>query len=158
MLQLVRRAALAVTILGFIAAAPAYAHETLKLEAPKPLLAPTPPMGWNSWNKFTCNINEALVRKQADAMVASGMKDAGYQYIVIDDCWQKSRDADGNIVADPERFPSGIKALADYVHSRGLKFGLYSDAGALTCGGRPGSAGHEFQDARQYAKWGVDYL
>ena len=139
-------------------AGPAFGHETLKLEAPKPLLAPTPPMGWNSWNKFGCNINEALVRQQADAMVASGMKDAGYQYIVIDDCWQKSRDADGNIVADPERFPSGIKALADYVHSKGLKFGLYSDAGALTCGGRPGSAGHEFQDARQYAKWGVDYL
>lgn len=158
MLRLVRHATLAVTLLGVIAAAPAYAHETLKLEAPKPLLAPTPPMGWNSWNKFACNINEELVRKQADAMVASGMKDAGYQYIVIDDCWQKSRDADGNIVADPERFPSGIKALADYVHSKGLKFGLYSDAGALTCGGRPGSAGHEFQDARQYAKWGVDYL
>ncbi|KQV59540.1 alpha-galactosidase [Pelomonas sp. Root1217] len=99
-----------------------------------------------------------LIRQQADAMAASGMKDAGYQYIVIDDCWQKSRDADGNIQADPERFPSGIKALADYVHSKGLKFGLYSDAGSLTCGGRPGSAGHEFQDARQYAKWGVDYL
>ena len=100
-------------------AAPACAHETLKLDAPKPVLAPTPPMGWNSWNKFACNINEALVRKQADAMAASGMKDAGYRYIVIDDCWQKSRDADGNIVADPERFPSGIKALADYVHSKG---------------------------------------
>ncbi|NRF71663.1 glycoside hydrolase family 27 protein [Aquincola sp. S2] len=138
--------------------APAFGHETLKLEVPKPLLAPTPPMGWNSWNKFGCNINEALVRQQADAMAASGMKDAGYRYIVIDDCWQKSRDADGNIVADPERFPSGIKALADYVHAKGLKFGLYSDAGALTCGGRPGSAGHEFQDARQYARWGVDYL
>lgn len=139
-------------------AAPASAHETLKLDAPKPLLAPTPPMGWNSWNKFGCNVNEAIVRKQADAMAASGMKAAGYQYIVIDDCWQKSRDENGNIVADPERFPSGIKALADYVHSKGLKFGLYSDAGALTCGGRPGSAGREFQDARQYAKWGVDYL
>ena len=149
--------AAAVILLAAIAA-PAFGHETLKLDTPKPLLAPTPPMGWNSWNKFGCNINEALVRKQADAMAASGMKDAGYQYIVIDDCWQKSRDEGGNIVADPERFPSGIKALADYVHSKGLKFGLYSDAGALTCGGRPGSAGHEFQDARQYAKWGVDYL
>jgi len=153
-------------VAAFLAAAAALAafaahaagHETLKLDAPKPLLAPTPPMGWNSWNKFGCNINEALVRKQADAMAASGMKAAGYQYIVIDDCWQKSRDDEGNIVADPERFPSGIKALADYVHSKGLKFGLYSDAGALTCGGRPGSAGREFQDARQYAKWGVDYL
>jgi alpha-galactosidase len=138
--------------------APAFGHETLKLDAPKPLLALTPPMGWNSWNKFACDINEALVRKQADAMLASGMKAAGYRYIVIDDCWQKSRDADGNIVADAERFPSGIKALADELHAKGLKFGIYSDAGVLTCGGRPGSAGHEFQDARQYAKWGVDYL
>jgi alpha-galactosidase len=140
------------------AAAPAFAHETLKLDAPKPALASTPPMGWNSWNKFSCNVSEQLVRQQADAMADSGMKEAGYRYIVIDDCWQKSRDADGNIVADPERFPGGIKALAAYVHSKGLKFGLYSDAGSLTCGGRPGSAGREFQDARQYAKWGVDYL
>lgn len=138
--------------------ATAAAHETLRLEAPKPGLAPTPPMGWNSWNKFGCNVSEQLVRAQADAMVASGLRDAGYRYIVIDDCWQKSRDADGNIQPDPERFPSGMKALADYVHAKGLKFGLYSDAGVLTCGGRPGSAGHEFQDARQYAKWGVDYL
>ena len=148
----------AVSAILVAAAAPAAGHETLKLDAPKPLLAPTPPMGWNSWNKFGCNIDEVLVRKQADAMVASGMKAAGYQYLVIDDCWQKSRDENGNIVADPERFPSGIKALADDLHARGLKFGIYSDAGALTCGGRPGSAGHEFQDARQYAKWGVDYL
>jgi alpha-galactosidase len=139
-------------------AGPASAHETLKLDAAKPLLAPTPPMGWNSWNKFACNVSEQLIRQQADAMATSGMKAAGYQYIVIDDCWQKNRDADGNIMADAERFPSGIAALADYVHSKGLKFGLYSDAGALTCGGRPGSAGREFQDARQYAKWGVDYL
>jgi alpha-galactosidase len=148
----------AIVLFGCVAAGAAHAHETLKLDAPKPNLAPTPPMGWNSWNKFSCNVSEQLIRQQADAMAASGMKDAGYQYIVIDDCWQKSRDADGNIQADPERFPSGIKALADYVHSKGLKFGIYSDAGSLTCAGRPGSAGHEFQDARQYAKWGVDYL
>ena len=153
-----RRAALALVAVVATAALPAHAHETLKLDTPKPNLAPTPPMGWNSWNKFACNVSEQLIRQQADAMAASGMKAAGYQYIVIDDCWQKSRDADGNIQADPERFPSGIKALADYVHARGLKFGLYSDAGSLTCGGRPGSAGHEFQDARQYARWGVDYL
>lgn len=155
-----RHALLAVLTCAAASAAQAQTigHETLKLDAPKPNLAPTPPMGWNSWNKFKCDVSEKLIREQADAMVASGMKAAGYQYIVIDDCWQKSRDADGNIQADPERFPSGIKALADYVHSKGLKFGLYSDAGALTCGGRPGSAGHEFQDARQYAKWGVDYL
>lgn len=155
---LIQRIAHTLALASLLAALPAHAHETLKLDKPKPNLAPTPPMGWNSWNKFACNVSEKLIREQADAMAASGMKDAGYQYIVIDDCWQKSRDADGNIQADPERFPSGIKALADYVHSKGLKFGLYSDAGSLTCGGRPGSAGREFQDARQYAKWGVDYL
>jgi len=136
----------------------AQAHETLKLDAPKPSLAPTPPMGWNSWNKYACNISEDIVRRQADAMAASGMKAAGYQYIVIDDCWQKSRDEKGNIQIDTERFPGGIRALVDYVHARGLKFGIYSDAGVLTCGGRPGSRGYEFQDARQYAEWGVDYL
>ena len=122
------------------------------------ILAATPPMGWNSWNKFGCNVDENLIRQTADAMAKSGMKDAGYQYVVIDDCWQTSRDKEGNIVADPEHFPSGIKALADYVHSRGLKFGIYSDAGEKTCAGRPASRGHEFQDARQYAAWGVDYL
>jgi len=121
-------------------------------------LALTPPMGWNSWNRFQCNVNEELIRGMADAMVSSGMKDAGYQYVVIDDCWQSSRDHNGNIVADPKRFPSGIKALADYVHSKGLKFGLYSDAGEFTCQRRPGSKGHELQDAKQYAEWGVDYL
>lgn len=121
-------------------------------------LALTPPMGWNSWNEFACDINEQLIRETADAMVSSGMKDAGYQYIVIDDCWQISRDKEGNIVADPERFPSGIKALSDYIHSKGLKFGIYSDAGTQTCQERPGGRGYEFQDARTYAKWGVDYL
>ncbi|RYE95235.1 MAG: glycoside hydrolase family 27 protein [Oxalobacteraceae bacterium] len=153
-----RHALLAVLSCATLGAQAQTGHETLKLDTPKPNLAPTPPMGWNSWNKFACNVSEQLIRQQADAMVSSGMKAAGYTYIVIDDCWQKSRDADGNIQPDPERFPSGMKALADYVHSKGLKFGLYSDAGALTCGGRPGSAGHEFQDARQYAKWGVDWL
>jgi alpha-galactosidase len=121
-------------------------------------IAKAPPMGWNSWNKFGCNVSETLVREVADAMVSSGMKDAGYQYIVIDDCWQVGRDAKGNIVPDPERFKGGMKALADYVHSKGLKFGLYSDAGAKTCEGRPGSNGFEVEDARQYAAWGVDYL
>ncbi|HKU75376.1 MAG TPA: alpha-galactosidase [Pyrinomonadaceae bacterium] len=121
-------------------------------------LARTPPMGWNSWNKFACDVNEQLIREMADAMVTSGMKDAGYVYLVIDDCWQIDRDAQGNILPDPQRFPSGMKALADYVHSKGLKFGLYSDAGTLTCQKRPGSRGYEFQDARQYAAWGVDYL
>lgn len=122
-------------------------------------LARTPPMGWNSWNKFACQgLNEQVVRATADAMAANGMKDAGYQYVVIDDCWQTRRDAEGNIVADPEKFPSGIKALADYIHSKGLKFGIYTDAGTKTCAGRPGSLGHEYQDARQYAAWGVDYV
>jgi len=121
-------------------------------------LARTPPMGWNSWNKFGCNVSESLIKETADAMVSNGMKDAGYQYIVIDDCWQVSRDERGSIVPDPKRFPSGIKALADYVHSKGLKFGLYSDAGIATCQKRPGSKGFEEKDAQQYAAWNVDYL
>jgi len=89
-------------------------------------LAKTPPMGWNSWNKFACNVSESLIKEMADAMVSSGMRDAGYIYLVIDDCWQIDRDAQGNILPDPKRFPSGMKALADYIHSKGLKFGLYS--------------------------------
>ena len=121
-------------------------------------LASTPPMGWNSWNKFGCNVGEDMIRQMADGMVKSGMNEVGYQYIVIDDCWQVERDQSGNIVADAKRFPAGIKALADYVHSRGLKFGIYSDAGYKTCAKRPGSLGHEYQDALQYAAWGVDYL
>lgn len=121
-------------------------------------LALTPPMGWNSWNKFGCDVSEKLIRETADAMVESGMKDSGYEYVVIDDCWQVDRDENGNIIADPERFPSGMKALADYVHGKGLKFGIYSCAGTMTCQKRPGSRGYEFQDARQYAAWGVDYL
>ncbi len=121
-------------------------------------LALTPPMGWNTWNKFGCNVSDELVRGMADAMVKSGMKDAGYQYVVIDDCWQVSRDEHANIVPDPQRFPNGIKAVADYVHSLGLKFGIYSDAGSKTCAGRPGGLGHEYQDALMYASWGVDYL
>ncbi|HWX65487.1 MAG TPA: glycoside hydrolase family 27 protein [Rhodanobacter sp.] len=145
--------------LGFMHAAAVKAEGS----APQPPrqsngLALTPPMGWNTWNKFGCTINETVIRQAADTMVSSGMKDAGYEYIVIDDCWQSGRDAKGQIVADPERFPAGMKALGDYIHSRGLKFGIYSDAGKLTCGKRPGSLGHEYQDARTYASWGVDYL
>ncbi|MBN2520434.1 MAG: glycoside hydrolase family 27 protein [Bacteroidales bacterium] len=121
-------------------------------------LALTPPMGWNSWNKYACDVSEDLIKEMADAIVSSGMKEAGYEYIVIDDCWQIGRDSAGNIIPDPDRFPSGMKALADYIHSKGLKFGLYSDAGMTTCAGRPGSRGYEFQDARTYASWGVDYL
>ncbi len=122
-------------------------------------LAKTPPMGWNSWNKFACDgLNEKVIRQTADTIVSNGMKDAGYQYVNLDDCWQTSRDENGNIVPDAARFPSGIKALADYVHSKGLKMGIYSDAGTLTCAKRPGSIGHEYQDALQYARWGIDYL
>jgi alpha-galactosidase len=121
-------------------------------------LALTPPMGWNSWNKFSCNINEKIIREVADVMVSSGMKDAGYQYINIDDCWQGSRDSLGFIYPDTIKFPSGMKALADYVHSKGLKIGIYSDAGDKTCGGYSASRGHEYQDAITYAKWGMDYL
>jgi alpha-galactosidase len=126
--------------------------------SPSAGLALTPPMGWNSWNKFACNVSEDMIKGMADAMVKSGMKDAGYQYVNIDDCWQVSRDASGNIVADPQRFPHGMKAVGDYIHSLGLKFGVYSDAGSKTCAGRPGGLGHEYQDAIQYAAWGVDYL
>jgi alpha-galactosidase len=121
-------------------------------------LALTPPMGWNSWNTFACNVDEALIREMADAMVSSGLKGAGYTYIVIDDCWHGQRDSLGFIHPDSQRFPSGIKALSDYVHSKGLKFGIYSCAGDKTCGGKPGSRGHEYQDAITYAQWGVDYL
>src|SRR5580698_8428343 len=122
-------------------------------------LAKTPPMGWNSWNKYGCKgLNEKVVRETADAMASNGMKDAGYQFVIIDDCWQTGRDAAGNIVADAEHFPSRIKALADYIHRKGLKFGIYTDVGIMTCAKRPGSIGHEYQDAKQYANWGVDYL
>jgi alpha-galactosidase len=115
-------------------------------------------MGWNSWNKFRCDISEELIMQMADAMVSSGMQDAGYEYIIIDDCWQEGRDKNGEIIEDKERFPHGMKYLADYVHSKGLKFGIYSCAGKLTCMKFPGSRGHEYQDARTYASWGVDYL
>jgi alpha-galactosidase len=125
---------------------------------PPATLALTPPMGWNSWNKFGCNVSEQLIRETADAMVRTGMRDAGYKYVNIDDCWHGQRDSLGFIRADSTRFPSGIRALADYVHARGLKLGIYSDAGSKTCGGKPGSRGYERQDALTYAKWHVDYL
>lgn len=145
----------AATFCIFLSASFLASQET---HAPSSGLALTPPMGWNSWNKFACNVSEDLIKGTADAMVKSGMKDAGYEYIVIDDCWQVSRDANSNIVADPQRFPHGMKAVGNYIHSVGLKFGIYSDAGSKTCQGRPGGLGHEYQDAIQYAAWGVDYL
>ncbi len=122
-------------------------------------LAARPPLGWNSWNTFATNINEQLVKDMADLFVSSGLKDAGYEYIVLDDGWMaKERDSNGNLIADPVKFPGGMKAVADYVHARGLKFGLYNCAGSKTCAGYPGSRGHEYQDARLYASWGVDFL
>ncbi len=122
-------------------------------------LALTPPMGWNSWNTFAVNIHEDMVKQIADIMVSSGMKDAGYEYVVVDDGWEAlSRDSSGNLVPDPNKFPHGMKALADYIHSKGLKFGIHNCAGNTTCNGFPGGRGHEYQDARLYASWGVDYL
>ena len=122
-------------------------------------LALTPPMGWNSWNAFGKNVSEQVIRETADAMVSSGLKDVGFTYIVIDDDWHGGRDSiTGLLYPDPKRFPSGIRALADYVHSKGLKFGIYSDAGTQTCGRQPGSFGFEDKDAKQFAEWGVDYL
>ncbi len=123
------------------------------------MLAPTPPMGWNSWNAFAADIDEQKIRQIADAMVDSGMRDAGYTYLVLDDGWMaKKRDADGNLVADPNKFPSGMKAIGDYIHSKGLKYGIYEDRGHLTCQQLPGSFKHEQADMSIFALWGVDYI
>ena len=122
-------------------------------------LAQTPPMGWNSWNTFQTNIDLPLLKGMVDTYVSSGMKGAGYQYFVLDDGWMAmERDKDGNLAADPKKFPNGMKEFADYVHSKGLKFGIYNCAGTKTCAGYPGTRGYEYQDARLYASWGVDYL
>jgi alpha-galactosidase len=143
--------------------------------AKKYCVAPTPPMGWNSWNRFGHNINEQLIMEIADAMVSSGMKDAGFRYIVIDDVWHlgrtpvkgwefqgtthiEGRDANGVLIPDPNKFPNGIKYVADYVHSKGLKFGLYTVPGLRTCAGCPGSQGYEELDLKTFASWGVDYI
>ena len=123
------------------------------------ILAKTPPMGFNTWNTFGPNINEQMVLEMADVMAEKGYRDAGYRYVVIDDCWSlRERDENGNLVADPEKFPHGMKYVADYVHSKGLKFGMYSCAGTRTCAGYPASFDHEYQDARTFASWGVDFL
>jgi len=122
-------------------------------------LARTPPMGWNDWNAFGCNVSEALVKQTADIMVSSGMKAAGYQYVNIDDCWMSSaRSSSGHLVPDPAKFPDGISGTAAYVHSKGLKLGIYESAGTATCAGYPGSLNHEQTDANDFAAWGVDYL
>lgn len=127
-------------------------------QTPRNQLTPKPPMGWMTWNLFQGNINEQLIRETADAMVEGGFRDAGYEYIFIDDLWQGGRDRQNNIIPDPEKFPNGMKDLADYVHSKGLKLGIYSDAAQLTCGGWTASLGFEEQDARTFASWGIDYL
>lgn len=124
-----------------------------------PNLALTPPMGWNSWNTFEDKIDEAMIKEIVDVMISSGMKDAGYEYINLDDFWMANeRDKQGNLQANSQKFPSGMKALGDYIHSKGFKFGIYNCAGTKTCGGLPGTRGHEYQDALKYAEWGVDYL
>lgn len=123
------------------------------------MLGAVPPMGWNSWNTFYDQINEELVQTTADAMAKQGLLAAGYEYLIMDDCWaMKERDRNGKLVPDLEKFPNGMKAVADYVHSRGLKFGIYSCCGVRTCADYPGSFEHEFEDAAQFAEWGVDYL
>ncbi|XP_062506826.1 uncharacterized protein LOC134183341 [Corticium candelabrum] len=122
------------------------------------LVAQTPPMGWNSWNHFHCGLNETIIREVADAIASSGLKDAGYTYINLDDCWQINRTSAGVIIPDPSKFPSGLPTLINYVKSKGFKFGLYTDRGLKTCAGRPGAYGHEEIDANTYASWGVEYL
>ncbi len=144
-------------------AAPAVADARTASPALADGLAPTPPMGFNNWNSTHCgaDFNEAMVKGIADLFVAKGLKDAGYRYVNLDDCWAlPDRDADGKLVPDPARFPGGIKAVADYVHAKGLKLGIYTSAGTKTCNdaGFPGALGHEYSDARQFADWGVDYL
>jgi alpha-galactosidase len=148
----IREAAILFCLLNFLLLLPVSSHALTNS------LALTPPMGWNSWNHYACNISDPIVRSIADTMATNGMKAASYQFINLDDCWQISRDTNGVIVPDPTRFPNGIKALADYVHSKGLKLGVYSDHGLETCQGRPAGFGYEYLDANTYAAWGVDYL
>jgi alpha-galactosidase len=139
--------------LAFGAATPAvYAQDA----HPHQMLASTPPMGWNSWNAYGAKIDDKIIRATADAMVSSGLSKAGYEYINLDDSWEGGRDAAGNIVPNAN-FPD-MKALADYIHAKGLKFGIYTAPSPKTCGGYEGSFGHEEQDARTFAAWGVDYL
>ena len=151
------RAAVAATM--FLAAVPLVLVAAMRAGALENGLGRTPQMGWNEWNTFGCNSNDALIRAVADAMVSTGMAAAGYQYVNLDDCWSsRTRNADGTLQPDPAKFPNGIKALADYLHSKGLKMGIYSSAGTTTCSGYPGSIGFEAQDARTWASWGIDYL
>ncbi|MFP8886252.1 glycoside hydrolase family 27 protein [Streptomyces mangrovi] len=157
-------AAAVLTVTACVTASTASAGTTAEAAPGSPAL--TPPLGWNSWNSFGCGITEAQVRQAADAMVSSGMRDAGYEYVVVDDCWfDPQRDGNGNLRANPAKFPSGMKALGDYIHGKGLKFGIYQAPNEKTCAqgvgtypGSTGSKGHEAQDAATFASWGVDYL
>lgn len=161
-----RRALLAVVCVAFLFAVPgAEPHAGAGGSLPvRP--AATPPMGWNSWNSFGCSIDENKVHAAADALVSSGMRDAGYRYVVVDDCWfSPQRDSSGELRANPDRFPHGMAALGEYLHARGLRFGLYMSPNLRTCAqvagdypGNTGSGGHERTDAREFASWGVDYL
>jgi alpha-galactosidase len=157
-----RLVAVGLTLAGAVAAVPGQSAVAGTPEAGGTAtsdLVATPPMGWNSWNKFGCDINEELIRETADAMVSSGMRDAGYSYVNLDDCWMApQRDAQGRLQPDPDRFPHGLAALSAYVHGLGLKLGIYSTAGTGTCQRLPGSLGHEQVDAQTFADWGVDYL
>ncbi len=145
------------TLLALFLVAPATVSAQRET-TPVDTLALTPPMGWNSWNQFEWEVSDSLIREIADAMVANGMRDAGYRYIIIDDYWVGGRDTKNRLFPDPERFPHGMKALADYVHGKGLKLGIYSDAAELTCAGVTGSLGFEEIDAQTFADWGIDYL
>jgi alpha-galactosidase len=122
------------------------------------IVGATPPMGWNSWNQFACNPSADLIKKTADAMVSSGMAAVGYQYVNIDDCWMSGRDSSGALQWDKAKFPDGMPALAEYIHGKGLKFGIYESPAPTTCAGKTGGSGHEQQDAKTFASWGVDYL
>ena len=145
--------------LGFVMLVMLWSAQPTSFSAQTPKLLDAPPMGWNSWNAFGCEIDEEKILTQAQAMARNGMRDVGYRYVVIDDCWSApARDAEGNLQANPSKFPHGIRALSDAIHGLGLKFGMYSDRGAKTCGGYPGSQGFERPDAAQFARWGVDYL
>ena len=156
---MLRRAALLLPVLLTATVAAAVLTSAPPVQALSNGLARTPQMGWNDWNSFGCNVNETLIRQTADAMVSSGMAAVGYQYVNIDDCWStRQRNANGDLVADPQKFPSGIRALADYVHGKGLKLGIYSSAGTVTCAGYPASINNEQRDANLWASWGIDYL
>ena len=145
-----RRRSWGLTLVMVLGASPARALENG--------LARTPPMGWNGQNKFGCNVSDELVRKMAYALIATGMRDAGYVYVNLDDCWHGERDQNGYLQPDKARFPRGMEDLADFLHRKGLKLGIHSNAGTKTCSKRPGSLGHEAKDAEQFANWGVDYV